>query len=56
METNTIHSSQTSTEAVTPKELVWKHIKDPNHIITDDEFKKVMVGMELEERLRRQKN
>ena len=32
-------------EMVTPKELIWKHIKDPNHVITEEEFSRLVVGL-----------
>jgi hypothetical protein len=35
-------------ENITPGELVKKHIKDPNHVITDDELANVKVGEEGE--------
>jgi hypothetical protein len=32
-------------KSLTPSELVKKHISDPSHVITDEELKKVKVGI-----------
>ena len=31
-------------ESLTPAELMKKHMKDPNHVVTEDELRKVKVG------------
>lgn len=30
---------------MTPKDLIRKHIADPNHVITDEELKRLVVGV-----------
>ena len=35
---------------ITPKDLVKKHIQDPNHVISDEEFDHVKVGEEGEDK------
>ena len=44
MKEDIMFSAQGGNEIITPKDLVWKHIKEPNHVITDDELKKLTVG------------
>ena len=36
-------------ERLTPKELFKKHLKDPNHHVTDDELRNLKVGVEAED-------
>lgn len=36
-------------EQLTPHELLEKHLKDPNHTVTDDELKKLKVGSTSED-------
>jgi len=36
-------------EKLTPEELMKKHLTDPNHVITDDEFAKLKVGIDAED-------
>lgn len=44
---NQFPSVHTSTEVkkLTPKELIKKHILDPNHTVTDEELSEVQVGV-----------
>ncbi len=35
-------------ERLTPKELIEKHLKDPNHHVTDEELRNLKVGTEAE--------
>ncbi|WP_207492066.1 hypothetical protein [Aridibaculum aurantiacum] len=55
MEANTLAAPATS-EMVTPKELIWRHIKDPNHRITEEEFSKLVVGLNLKETEKHKQN
>jgi hypothetical protein len=32
-------------DVITPKELIKKHIADPSHKITDEELKRLVVGV-----------
>jgi hypothetical protein len=50
METSAIISSPTLAEMVTPKELVKKHIADPTHKVTEEELRRVFVGVLPEEK------
>ncbi len=46
METNTIQQPQEQIlERLTPKDLVRKHIADPTHKITEEEFDRLIVGV-----------
>lgn len=36
-------------ESLTPAELMKKHMKDPNHVVTEDELRKVKVGGDAED-------
>lgn len=36
-----------SDNALTPAELIKKHIKDPKHLISDEEMKNLIVGNEV---------
>ncbi|HEX8459984.1 MAG TPA: hypothetical protein VF623_01085 [Segetibacter sp.] len=36
-------------EGLTPKELIKKHLKDPNHHVTDEEMMNLKVGSAAEE-------
>jgi hypothetical protein len=38
-----------SKEALTPEELIKKHLSNPKHIITDEEMKNLKVGNDAEE-------
>lgn len=40
----------TNSDVFTPKELIWRHIKDPNHVITEEEFSKLVVGLKVDEK------
>lgn len=45
MEASTIYSTPVKTERLTPKDLVRKHIADPTHKITTEEFDNLIVGV-----------
>ena len=45
MEASTIYSPSVKTERLTPKDLVKKHIADPTHKITQEEFDNLIVGV-----------
>jgi hypothetical protein len=45
MEANISISSPEKVERLTPKDLVRKHIADPTHQITEEEFNKLIVGV-----------
>jgi hypothetical protein len=34
-----------SPDVITPKELIKKHIADPTHKVTDEELKRLVVGV-----------
>jgi len=34
---------------LTPAELFQKHIKDPNHVVTEEELKNLKVGVDAED-------
>jgi len=47
METNYFLNEQPGKNArFTPAELIKIHIKDPNHVVTEEEMKKLVVGDE----------
>lgn len=48
MTSNTPLPDKKPVDALTPQELVEKHIKDASHKITDDEMKRLKVGAEAE--------
>jgi len=43
---NPSNNEPESNNKVTPAKLIKKHMKDPNHVVTEDELKKVVVGEE----------
>jgi hypothetical protein len=45
MEAITIYSPSAEPERLTPKDLVKKHIADPTHKITEEEFDNMIVGV-----------
>ncbi len=45
MEPVTITSTFQKAEKLTPKDLIRKHIADPTHKITEEEFDKLIVGV-----------
>ena len=45
MEPVTITSPFQKAEKLTPKDLIRKHIADPTHKITEEEFDKLIVGV-----------
>ena len=45
MEATTITSTFEKAEKLTPKDLIKKHIADPTHKITEEEFDKLIVGV-----------
>lgn len=51
METSTTYSPAVITERLTPKDLVRKHIADPTHKITEEEFNNLIVGVFASETL-----
>ncbi len=48
MDTQPGTTSPVTSELVTPKEMIWKHIKDPEHKITEEEFSKLIIGLQVE--------
>ncbi len=36
---------ETQKNSFTPKELVYKHIYDPNHVVTEEDLKNLKVGV-----------
>ena len=36
-------------ESLTPNELMKMHMKDPNHVVTEDELRKMKVGADAED-------
>ncbi len=45
MQPNHFNQEKTnSNEVLTPRDLINKHMRDPDHIVTEDEFRKVIVG------------
>jgi len=44
-------NSSASFDRITPKELIRKHIADPSHKITDEDLKKLVVGVPPVEKL-----
>ena len=36
-------------ESLSPKELMRKHLNDPNHQVTDEELRNVKVGVDAED-------
>ncbi len=45
MEASTITSTFEKAEKLTPKDMIRKHIADPTHKITEEEFDKLIVGV-----------
>ncbi len=45
MEPNAMQLPIKNFERLTPKDLVRKHIADPTHQITEEEFNKLIVGV-----------
>lgn len=45
MEASTIISTFEKAEKLTPKDMIRKHIADPTHKITEEEFNKLIVGV-----------
>ena len=45
MEATTITSTFEKAERLTPKDMIRKHIADPTHKITEEEFDKLIVGV-----------
>ena len=43
-----LNSEKGSDQRLTAAELVRKHLKDPNHVVTDEELQNVKVGSEAE--------
>ncbi len=54
METATF--SFPANELVTPNQLIWKHINDPAHVVTEDDFKKMVIGKDLEDEMKKRLN
>jgi hypothetical protein len=46
METNNSANNPENNRKLTPAELIKKHMKDPNHVVTEEELKNVVVGDE----------
>lgn len=40
---------ETQKNSFTPKELVYKHIYDPNHVVTEEELKNMRIGVSEKE-------
>lgn len=40
---------QNTVESLTPAELFKKHLKDPNHHVTDEELRNLKVGVDAED-------
>ena len=36
---------ETTKNSFTPKELVYKHIYDPNHVVTEEELRNMIIGV-----------
>lgn len=49
MEPNAMQLPIENFERLTPKDLVRKHIADPKHQITEEEFNKLIVGVYTKE-------
>ena len=45
MDANTLQVTSEQPEKLTPKDLVRKHIADPTHKITEEEFNNLIVGV-----------
>lgn len=45
MEPTAMQLPKENIERLTPKDLVRKHIADPTHQITEEEFNKLIVGV-----------
>lgn len=43
------NDQQIKGERLTPKELFKKHVKDPNHHVTDEELRNLKVGASAED-------
>jgi len=56
MEPNIISAETEKTERLTPKDLVRKHIADRTHMITEEEFDKLIVGVFSNEPLLQKKD
>ena len=46
---NVITKGDNSNEALTPAELIKKHMSNPNHKITEDEMKNLKIGNDAED-------
>jgi hypothetical protein len=42
-------AGQKKSQRLTPAELIRKHLKDPNHHVTDEELSNLKVGVEAED-------
>jgi hypothetical protein len=40
---------ETTKGSFTPKELVYKHIYDPNHVVTEEELRNMIIGVKEDE-------
>jgi hypothetical protein len=49
MQNGTSLPEQNKGEGLTPKELIKKHLQDPNHKVTDEELKNLKVGSDAED-------
>lgn len=43
-------SSYPQAEALTPHDLIWMHINNPNHIVTDSDLQNLAIGIADEEK------
>ena len=49
MKKDTTLSVDSTNKSMTAAELTQKHLKDPNHHVTDEELRNVRVGIEAED-------
>ena len=49
MENETFSPNGQKGESLTPKELFKKHLRDPNHHVTDEELMNLKVGADAED-------
>lgn len=45
---------ETSDNKLTPRQLIHKHIQDPEHHITDEELKNLKIGPEADENIEKE--
>jgi hypothetical protein len=46
---STSNEVKNNDESLTPNELMKMHMKDPNHVVTEDELRKMKVGADAED-------